>query len=205
MKNGDDIEYPAILKQMDKGIDVDVIDAINAMRWRCNNQRREIAKLHGANKHCHEAMEKMAGRIVDLEGLLRELIDIEGPQPGHVMWFRKVQEALGMAQALPGCLHPRFDENGVCTCCKEFYDAKHDSTLVERECGACGRIIPKGGSLHCGLDHAPIVRCDECGNEIDPATCHCGACIVGHPPDHAFVPIGCECWRSTVQKEDEHG
>ena len=27
MKNGDDIEYPAILKQMDKGIDVDVIDA----------------------------------------------------------------------------------------------------------------------------------------------------------------------------------
>ena len=69
-----------------------------------------------------------------------------------------------------------------------------------RECGACGRPIPEGGSLHCGLDHAPIVRCDECGNEIDPATCHCGACIIGHPADHSFVPIGCECTRSTTAK-----
>jgi len=33
-----------------------------------------------------------------LRALLTELIDIEGPQPGHVMWFRKVQAALGMQQ-----------------------------------------------------------------------------------------------------------
>lgn len=30
----------------------------------------------------------------ELVALLRELIDIEGPQPGHVMWARKVQDAL---------------------------------------------------------------------------------------------------------------
>ena len=31
-----------------------------------------------------------------LRDLLMELIDIESPQPGHVMWFRKVQAALGV-------------------------------------------------------------------------------------------------------------
>lgn len=30
----------------------------------------------------------------DLLALLEELIDIEGPQPGHVMWARKVQAAI---------------------------------------------------------------------------------------------------------------
>jgi hypothetical protein len=29
-----------------------------------------------------------------LEALLLELIDIEGPQPGHVMWYEKVTRAL---------------------------------------------------------------------------------------------------------------
>ena len=46
MRNGDEIEYPAILAQMDKGEDVDIVEAVNAQRWRMNNQRREIAKLH---------------------------------------------------------------------------------------------------------------------------------------------------------------
>lgn len=30
----------------------------------------------------------------ELVTLLRELIDIDGPQPGHVMWARKVQDAI---------------------------------------------------------------------------------------------------------------
>lgn len=127
-------------------------------------------------------------RSAQLEGLLRELIDIEGPQPGNVAWFHKVQAALGIVPDQFGCLHPGFDENGVCTCCNEFYSAEHDSWKDACECGACGRPIPKGGSIHCSLDHAPIVRCDECGNEIDPATCHCGDAIIGHTKDHAFVP-----------------
>lgn len=25
-----------------------------------------------------------------------------------------------------GCVHPGFDENGVCTCCKEHYSSAHD-------------------------------------------------------------------------------
>lgn len=29
-----------------------------------------------------------------LISFLRELIDIEGPQPGHVMWYRKVKAVL---------------------------------------------------------------------------------------------------------------
>lgn len=35
-------------------------------------------------------------RNKQLEALLRELLDIEGPQPGHVMWYRKVCDALGI-------------------------------------------------------------------------------------------------------------
>jgi hypothetical protein len=35
-----------------------------------------------------------ADRIERLEALLRELIDIEGPQPGHVEWYREVKAAL---------------------------------------------------------------------------------------------------------------
>jgi hypothetical protein len=30
--------------------------------------------------------------------LLKELIEIEGPQPGHVMWFRKVEAAIAKAE-----------------------------------------------------------------------------------------------------------
>lgn len=33
----------------------------------------------------------------ELLALLRELIDIEGPQPGHVMWARKVQDVIAKA------------------------------------------------------------------------------------------------------------
>jgi hypothetical protein len=67
----------------------------------------------------HERREVAFGRrIVELEALLRELIDIEGPLPGNVMWFRRVQQTLGVGPF--DCIHPGFDELGVCTCCKEF-------------------------------------------------------------------------------------
>jgi hypothetical protein len=38
--------------------------------------------------------EKLRARITELEKLLQELIDIEGPQPGHIMWATKVKAAL---------------------------------------------------------------------------------------------------------------
>lgn len=79
----DEIEYGAILTQWGKGKEVDTEDLINALAWRMNNQRREIARLSAAQ-----------ARIAELEALLTELIDIEGPQPGHIEWYRKVLAAL---------------------------------------------------------------------------------------------------------------
>lgn len=43
-----------------------------------------------------ESLETVRAERDALRALLLELIDIEGPQPGHVMWFRKVQAALGI-------------------------------------------------------------------------------------------------------------
>lgn len=42
------------------------------------------------------------------------------------------------------------------------------------------------------------VRCDGCGNEIDPDTCHCGQPIDGHgyAPGHGPIPMGCDCGRA---------
>jgi hypothetical protein len=79
VKNGDDIEYPAILAQMDKGIDVDVIDAINAMRWRCDNQRRELAKLHERDrefKNFHRVLCERFGYVHDEVDWRRDQISL---------------------------------------------------------------------------------------------------------------------------------
>lgn len=50
-------------------------------------------KLHG--EHASAVRDWRDIRINELEALLRELIDIEGPQPGHVTWARNVADALG--------------------------------------------------------------------------------------------------------------
>lgn len=38
--------------------------------------------------------------------------------------------------------------------------------------------------------------CADCGNEIEPDTCHCGSDRKDHigADNHAFVPIGCFCF-----------
>lgn len=41
-----------------------------------------------------ERADQAEARIHELEALLMELTDIEGPQPGHVKWYHKVQTAL---------------------------------------------------------------------------------------------------------------
>lgn len=41
-----------------------------------------------------DEIERLQAESNGLAALLRELIDIEGPQPGHVMWFQKVSAAL---------------------------------------------------------------------------------------------------------------
>ncbi len=59
-------------------------------------EARRFAVEHNHNVHACWIDEGIE-RIRKLESLLRELTDIEGPQPGHVMWYRKVQEALRSA------------------------------------------------------------------------------------------------------------
>lgn len=39
-------------------------------------------------------------------------------------------------------------------------------------------------------------KCPQCGNEIDPDYCWCGACLASHNEwwtGHGFVPMGCTC------------
>jgi hypothetical protein len=43
--------------------------------------------------------ETLRARVRELEQLLAELIDIEGPQPGHIMWANKVKAALAKRQS----------------------------------------------------------------------------------------------------------
>lgn len=71
MRNGDEIEYPAILAQMDKGEDVDIVEAINAQRWRMNNQRREIAKLHAKA----EALVHQRDNLIEALQAVRPMLD----------------------------------------------------------------------------------------------------------------------------------
>lgn len=40
---------------------------------------------------------KLIAAAPDLLALLQELIDIEGPQPGHIMWANKVKVAIEKA------------------------------------------------------------------------------------------------------------
>ena len=55
---------------------------------------QNVALLADVNQD--EGYERLKAKCEKLEALLRELIDIEGPQPGHVMWYRKVCESLGI-------------------------------------------------------------------------------------------------------------
>ena len=56
---------------------------------------RELEQeLTNANTDWHESETAR----VHAERLLRELIDIEGPQPGHVEWYRRVRALLGMTE-----------------------------------------------------------------------------------------------------------
>ena len=69
--------------------------------WRTTPQDMEAAdeieRLMARLAECEIAAEtgrRAIERNALMETLLRELIDIEGPQPGHIMWARKVQTFL---------------------------------------------------------------------------------------------------------------
>lgn len=49
-------------------------------------------------------------------------------------------------------------------------------------------------------------RCQSCGNDIDPDTCHCGAPRDGHNDynlGHSFVPNGCTCGYAACGRTDQ--
>lgn len=48
--------------------------------------------------HVARANIRLIAAAPELLGLLKELIDIEGPQPGHVEWARKVYAAIAKAE-----------------------------------------------------------------------------------------------------------
>ena len=47
------------------------------------------------------------------------------------------------------------------------------------------------------------MRCDGCGNEIDPTICWCGNYVEGHgygDGGHSAIPMGCDCGRTPQWK-----
>lgn len=51
-----------------------------------------------------------------------------------------------------------------------------------------------------------IVRCPECGNEIDPDVCWCGDLVKSHNPywcGHNPVPMGCDCGRIKINDNSD--
>ena len=79
---------------------------------RNNTHSGQIATIHGCkgndwvevwspkwpdNESVQEANANLIAAAPELLDLLIELIDIEGPQPGHVMWARKVKSVINKA------------------------------------------------------------------------------------------------------------
>lgn len=58
--------------------------------------------------------------------------------------------------------------------------------------------------MNTGDDVMDLVRhlnrtevCGGCKREVTPDLCHCGETRTMHPPDHQFVPMGCDCYRDS--------
>jgi hypothetical protein len=121
MKHDDDIEYPAILKQFDKCLDVDPIDAINALAWNRQNQRRELKRLN----------EKVGRLEFVLKGLHDDQVDYLrlnslGGINNH--WLKAAREELGItletvskqpdkyAAHHAECEWRKFEGQAICNC-----------------------------------------------------------------------------------------
>lgn len=58
----------------------------------------DVCHPHGSEALPAEAAHRISEAHDRAVELLRELVDIEGPQPGHVMWARKVWAFLGIPE-----------------------------------------------------------------------------------------------------------
>lgn len=64
----------------------------------CNEWGDAPDMIYGSvGKEQQTANARLIAAAPDMLALLKELIDIEGPQPGHVMWARKVQAVIAKA------------------------------------------------------------------------------------------------------------
>ena len=64
------------------------------------------------------------------------------------------------------------------------------------------RFHPKSNMWTIDYNEPVTVRCDGCGNEIDPTTCHCGDPMESHSAwssGHSPVPMGCDCMRDKTK------
>jgi hypothetical protein len=51
----------------------------------------------------------------------------------------------------------------------------------------------------------PHLKCDGCGEMIDPDTCWCGQPKNRHMlENHDYVPMGCDCYRDKGQNRVGH-
>ncbi len=75
------------------------------------------------------------------------------------------------------------------------------------ECDSAENMLPEYGKglsslieeverLQKALDTALGPTCLDCGNLIDPDTCHCGSAVDAHGQmeNHSPVPMGCACY-----------
>jgi hypothetical protein len=60
----------------------------------CEELERQLREANWATGAWRSIAQQNDARVGVLEALLCELIDIEGPQPGHIEWYRRVQAAL---------------------------------------------------------------------------------------------------------------
>ena len=68
-----------------------------------------------------------------------------------------------------------------------------DNTLPDKSLAS---LIEEVERLQKALDTALGPTCLDCGNLIDPDTCHCGSAVDAHGQmdNHTPVPMGCACY-----------
>lgn len=58
---------------------------------------KDASAIDGTTIFCSPEDAKLIAAAPELLALLQELIDIEGPQPGHITWANKVKAAIAKA------------------------------------------------------------------------------------------------------------
>jgi hypothetical protein len=115
----------------------------------------------------------------------------------------------------PGpCLWEDRGENSGCYCCRTCHASPNDYFFLEYNLGVVvqrpdwerDRSYPWWQDLLADLLDLEDSVCFHCQNEIDPDTCWCGEPHRDRYGDgsHAFVPMGCNCYRKGIDSVEAH-